>query len=225
MTGADGELAPAVLSAPGQAEIRQQAVAAAGATVVQVGGDLYVSDEALAAFWQPTETTPLECPYPGLEAFGLAQAKWFFGRERLTGDLIDLLDRALRRGNGGPIVVVGPSGAGKSSLLGAGLLKAVRDGRLPAAGSADWPVLKLTPGATPMRTLAVAAHQCAAAIRDSTRPPMPHRRGMRRSRCSGMRSAAQAVSPSAWETAPRGGCSWWRISSRNCSPPEAVRRK
>ena len=165
MTGADGELAPAVLSAPGQAEIRQQAVAAAGATVVQVGGDLYVSDEALAAFWQPTETTPLECPYPGLEAFGLAQAKWFFGRERLTGDLIDLLDRALRRGNGGPIVVVGPSGAGKSSLLGAGLLKAVRDGRLPAAGSADWPVLKLTPGATPMRTLAVAAHQCAAAIR------------------------------------------------------------
>jgi WD40 repeat protein len=157
--------APAGEAAPGQAVIRQQATAAAGATVVQVGGNLYVSDEALAAYWQTTETTPLECPYPGLEAFGVAQAKWFFGRERLTGDLIDLLDRALRRGNGGPVVVVGPSGAGKSSLLGAGLLKAVHDGRLAVAGSADWPILQLTPGATPMRTLAGVAHQVAAAIR------------------------------------------------------------
>ncbi len=164
MSGAD-EAAPALFPASGPAEIRQLATAAAGSIVIQVGGDLYASDETLEEFWRPAETTPSECPYPGLDAFGLAQAKWFFGRERLTGDLIDLLDRALRGRNGGPVVVVGPSGAGKSSLLGAGLLKALRDGRLGLPGAEDWPVLKLTPGATPMRTLALAAQQCAAAVR------------------------------------------------------------
>ena len=144
--------------------VRQQASAAEGSTVVQVGGNLYVSEEGLSAFWEPVATTPGECPYPGLEAFGLAQAKWFFGRERLTGDLVDILERALRAGRGGPVTVVGPSGAGKSSVLGAGLLKALRDGRLTAAGSDGWPMLTLTPGATPVRTLAKALNKCAAAL-------------------------------------------------------------
>ena len=144
--------------------VRQQASAAEGSTVVQVGGDLYVSEEGLSAFWEPVATTPGECPYPGLEAFGLAQAKWFYGREKVTGDLVDILDRVLRAGRGGPVTVVGPSGAGKSSVLGAGLLRALRDGRLAAAGSEGWPVLTLTPGATPVRTLARALNRCASAL-------------------------------------------------------------
>jgi WD40 repeat protein len=147
--------------------VRQRASAAEGSTVVQVGGDLYVSEEGLSAFWEPVATTPGECPYPGLEAFGLAQAKWFFGREKVTGDLVDILDRVLRAGRGGPVTVVGPSGAGKSSVLGAGLLKALRDGRLAAAGSDGWPVLTLTPGATPVRTLTRALNRCAAALSGS----------------------------------------------------------
>jgi WD40 repeat protein len=132
--------------------------------VVQVGGDLYVSDEGLSVLWAVTETVPGECPYPGLDAFGPGQAKWFFGREKLTGDLLDILDSSLGAGYGGPVVVVGPSGAGKSSLLGAGLVKALRDGRLAVTGSEAWPILTITPGARPLETLTGTVNTCAAAL-------------------------------------------------------------
>jgi hypothetical protein len=55
------------------------------------------------------------CPYPGLATFGPAEAQWFFGRERLTAELIERL--SARLGESGPLVVVAPSGTGKSSLL------------------------------------------------------------------------------------------------------------
>ncbi len=60
------------------------------------------------------------------------------------------------RGPGGPLLVVAPSGTGKSSLLGAGLLNALAEGRLPAPGSASWPRLMITPGSRPLRTLRAA---------------------------------------------------------------------
>ena len=111
----------------------QTAQAAESAVVIQVGGDLYLSDAGLTSLWTPTETTPGECPYPGLDAFGPGQAKWFFGRETVTGELLRYLDEMARGGPGGPLLVVAPSGTGKSSLLGAGLLSALAEGRL--AGS------------------------------------------------------------------------------------------
>src|SRR3974390_37642 len=110
----------------------QQATAAEASVVIQVGGDLYVSDASRSALWVPREAPPGECPFPGLDAFGPGQARWFFGREQATGDLLAALDGALRAGPGGPVLVVGPSGAGKSSLLGAGLMAALAEGRLPA---------------------------------------------------------------------------------------------
>ena len=58
-----------------------------------------------------------------------------------------------RGGPGGPLLVVAPSGTGKSSLLGAGLLSALAEGRLPVPGSALWPRLMITPGAHPLQTL------------------------------------------------------------------------
>jgi WD40 repeat protein len=163
----------------------QRAAATEGSMVVQVGGDLYVSEEGLYALWAAAETVPGECPYPGLDAFGPSQARWFFGRELLTGDLLDLLDAFLRAGYGGPVVVVGPSGAGKSSLLGAGLMKALQDGRLAAAGSNAWPILTITPGKTPLATLTATIRTCAAALTGAGvgSPPGP------------------AGSPVAWESA------------------------
>jgi WD40 repeat protein/transcriptional regulator with XRE-family HTH domain len=78
-------------------------------------------------------------PYRGLAAFQPEDAEWFFGREALTGYLVDrLLDR---RGEGA-LVVTGPSGSGKSSLLRAGLIPAV-----------PWPSLLLTPGTDPIGEL------------------------------------------------------------------------
>ncbi|UBU18317.1 nSTAND1 domain-containing NTPase [Nonomuraea gerenzanensis] len=99
-----------------------------------------------------------ECPYPGLAAFDQAHARWFFGRDRLTADLIDRLDRRLR--SGGPQLVVASSGAGKSSLLRAGLLPKLADGALP--GSARWTKLLFTPTASPMHALATQLSAIAA---------------------------------------------------------------
>ena len=98
-----------------------------------------------------------ECPYPGLAAFGAAQAQWFSGRDGLTADLVGRLNDCLAEG--GPLMVVAPSGAGKSSLLRAGLLPALTRGALPPAGSRHWPQLVFTPTAHPMRE---AAAQIAA---------------------------------------------------------------
>jgi len=134
----------------------QTAQAAESAVIVQVGGDVYLSDAGLAGLWTPTATTPGECPYPGLDAFGPGQSKWFFGREAVTGELLRYLDEMALGGPGGPLLVVAPSGTGKSSLLGAGLLTALAEGRLPAPGSAAWPRLMLTPGSHPLRTLRAA---------------------------------------------------------------------
>lgn len=127
----------------------QRAEATDAAVIIQVGRDLYVSDPALSALWVPGETTPGQCPFPGLDVFGPGQARWFFGRQRLTGDLLQMLDES----GPGLVLVVGPSGAGKSSLLGAGLLAAISEGRFPAPGSPSWPRLMITPGAHPAQTL------------------------------------------------------------------------
>ncbi|MFI0975987.1 hypothetical protein ACH4SP_03050 [Streptomyces sp. NPDC021093] len=93
-----------------------------------------------------------ECPYPGLQAFDVQQAAWFFGRDTAIGTLLVRLDARLR--TGGPVAVVAPSGAGKSSLLNAGLLSHLARGALAAPGSADWPRVRLTPTARPTRELA-----------------------------------------------------------------------
>ena len=57
-----------------------------------------------------------------------------------------------------PLLVFGSSGAGKSSLLRAGLIPALRRGRLlPIAGSAKWPRILLDRlGADPLAALAAA---------------------------------------------------------------------
>ncbi|MGW2722365.1 NACHT and WD repeat domain-containing protein [Streptomyces sp. NPDC001492] len=119
-----------------------------------VGRDLHLhyEDGVRSARRAVGDTLPGECPYPGLAAFGAAQAHWFFGRDSLTADLLVRLDERLRIG--GPLVVVAPSGAGKSSLLQAGLLPALARGALPVAGSGGWPRVLLTPTAHPMAALA-----------------------------------------------------------------------
>lgn len=92
------------------------------------------------------------CPYPGLVAFEPEQADWFFGRERITADLIDRLTGRLSET--GPLVVAAPSGTGKSSLLRAGLVPAFARGALAAPGSRHWPRIGLTPGPHPLTALA-----------------------------------------------------------------------
>ncbi|MEU6057902.1 AAA family ATPase [Streptomyces sp. NPDC047097] len=82
-------------------------------------------------------------PYPGLSAFQPDDAKRFFGREELTGELADRLSR--RRF----VAVFGASGSGKSSLLRAGLLPRLR------ADAHRGLVVLLTPGPHPLEECAV----------------------------------------------------------------------
>ncbi|WP_326742706.1 nSTAND1 domain-containing NTPase [Streptomyces sp. NBC_01768] len=135
---------------------RQEATATGGGSVYQAGRDLHVrhGDEGRRTVPGPGADQVL-CPYPGLVPFDAQHKQWFYGRGRMVHLVCERMDARMREG--GPLVLIGPSGAGKSSLLAAGVLPALDDGRLPVAGSSTWPRLLLTPTASPALALAAAA--------------------------------------------------------------------
>ncbi|MFF9134569.1 hypothetical protein [Streptomyces sp. NPDC014806] len=135
---------------------RLAASASGGGSVFQAGRDLHVrvGDEGRRTVPGPGADQVL-CPYPGLAPFGAQYKQWFHGRERMVHLVCERIDDRMREG--GPLVLIGPSGAGKSSLLAAGVLPALDEGRLPVAGSSTWPRLLLTPTATAALALAAAA--------------------------------------------------------------------
>jgi WD40 repeat protein/transcriptional regulator with XRE-family HTH domain len=94
-------------------------------------------------------------PYKGLSSFREGDAGDFFGRERLSAELVAAVGDYTQPGATRLLVVVGPSGSGKSSAVLAGLLPRLRDGAVP--DSAHWVYLPpLTPGAHPLEALSVA---------------------------------------------------------------------
>ncbi|WP_225755437.1 BTAD domain-containing putative transcriptional regulator [Actinotalea sp. Marseille-Q4924] len=100
------------------------------------------------------------CPWRGLEAYAVDDARWFCGRERLTAELL------ARIAGSRALAVVGPSGSGKSSVIRAGLLAGLREDLLP--GSGRWRQVVVQPGAHPMRALAEAAvGQPGVAVEDA----------------------------------------------------------
>jgi WD40 repeat protein/class 3 adenylate cyclase len=88
------------------------------------------------------------CPYKGLAAFEPDDSAYFFGRERLVGEL------AARTVQVGLLGVVGASGSGKSSVIAAGLLPSLGAGLLP--GSENWKQVAIRPGEHPMNALRAA---------------------------------------------------------------------
>ncbi|MYV58383.1 hypothetical protein GTW37_00980, partial [Streptomyces sp. SID4931] len=127
-----------------------------GGSLYQAGRDLHVrhGDEGRRTVPGPGADR-VQCPYPGLAPFGAEHRQWFHGRERMVHLVCERMDARMREG--GPLVLIGPSGAGKSSLLAAGVLPALDEGRLPVAGSSTWPRLLLTPTASPAQAVAAAA--------------------------------------------------------------------
>ena len=93
-------------------------------------------------------------PYRGLELFDVEHAPLFFGREALTEWLLDALKRKPSGVENRFLAIVGASGSGKSSLARAGLLAALKDGKLD--GSTSWPQAICRPGAEPFFNLAKA---------------------------------------------------------------------
>ena len=128
-------------TAAGRAELRTVEAELAGGVL-----ELQRSQED--AGWGGADGGPVRCPFKGLASFDVADAPFFFGRERLVAELVARLVGASLLG------VVGPSGSGKSSVVRAGLLPALSDGVLP--GSADWVQAVIRPGEHPLRELADA---------------------------------------------------------------------
>jgi WD40 repeat protein/class 3 adenylate cyclase/tRNA A-37 threonylcarbamoyl transferase component Bud32 len=93
--------------------------------------------------------SPAVCPYRGLLAFEPDDHDLFFGREEVLSNLLS------RLASGRFVAVVGASGSGKSSLVRAGVVAAVRRGRLTGVSTAGL----MTPGASPVHGLqAVSDH-------------------------------------------------------------------
>ncbi|MBD2538188.1 SUMF1/EgtB/PvdO family nonheme iron enzyme [Coleofasciculus sp. FACHB-SPT36] len=83
------------------------------------------------------------CPYRGLFAFREQDAKFFFGRETFTEQLVAVVQRQ-------PLVaVIGSSGSGKSSVVFAGFVPQLRQ-------QGDWLINSFRPGERPFRNLAAA---------------------------------------------------------------------
>ncbi|TVT60113.1 hypothetical protein FNH05_04865 [Amycolatopsis rhizosphaerae] len=91
------------------------------------------------------------CPYRGLAPFTAVDSGFFFGRDDLVAEVLTSL---VEHQDAGPVAIVGRSGSGKSSLLQAGVLPAIRAGRLRIPGSRTWPQLIVKPGGHPLRVLA-----------------------------------------------------------------------
>ncbi len=97
-------------------------------------------------------------PYKGLRAFQRKDAGDFFGREQWIDTLAQALQEVLQAAPLSPpaphfFAVIGPPGSGKSSVIRAGLLPQLEQGRLPR--SDEWISLKpMTPGQHPLDALA-----------------------------------------------------------------------
>jgi WD40 repeat protein len=107
-----------------------------------------------------------DTPYRGLARFETQDARWFFGREDVTEQLVSLARQAFAM----PLILVGPSGAGKSSVLRAGLLPRLR----ALAGTAPdiaGPVAVLEPTSSPVSDLDARLTELTAARPESGTGP------------------------------------------------------
>ena len=104
----------------------------------------------------PNRNAPLGVnPYRSLDAFDEASSELFFGREALTGKLLQRLEALLAKGDPAPprlLTVMGPSGSGKSSVVRAGLIPAIAHSRFRKLQGAEVAIIQ--PGRRPVEALA-----------------------------------------------------------------------
>lgn len=93
------------------------------------------------------------CPYKGLDVFEEEDAELFFGREKLVDDLVGRVKESRT------VFVTGPSGSGKSSLVRAGLIHALKQGK--TKGSERWLYETIKPGRDPIGELGRVASSLA----------------------------------------------------------------
>lgn len=106
------------------------------------------------------------CPYVGLDAFRIDQARLFFGRQKETLEALACFDTRQGSSLVRWLEISGNSGSGKSSLMNAGLLPLIEQGWLwPRTGIANWlRIGPLMPGATPVEMLAEALSRFSGSV-------------------------------------------------------------
>ncbi|MFN2198499.1 MAG: eIF2A-related protein, partial [Anaerolineales bacterium] len=147
---------------------------------------------------EPKQEQPLN-PYKGLLAFQESDVGNFYGREAFVARLLKRFapqpnipaEQNGKPGEGRFLAVVGPSGGGKSSIVKAGLIPAVREGRIP--GSEKWFIIEMLPGNHPLEELE------AALLRVAVNPP-PSLLAQLREDTRGLVRAVKRVLPGGKET-------------------------
>lgn len=86
------------------------------------------------------------CPYRGLQPFTERDAEFFYGRSALTQQLLQAIQQQ------SCLAVVGASGSGKSSIVQAGLMAQLRQGKVVPA-SEQWWMGRMCPGDRPFEAL------------------------------------------------------------------------
>jgi WD40 repeat protein len=117
----------------------------------------------------PAPGLPLT-PYPGLRPFDQDEWPIFFGRERITCDMVDRLSAAQL------IVIHGASGCGKSSFVRAGILAQLA--RQCALEGWQWQTAEMRPGSSPLWNLAEALARIKYPNNDC--PPIEQVRSVRK---------------------------------------------
>ncbi|MEL7006366.1 MAG: trypsin-like peptidase domain-containing protein, partial [Bacteroidota bacterium] len=97
-----------------------------------------ISSETLLHYFPFLQQCRTECPYKGLRAFNEQDSNFFYGRQSAIENLIKKLEN-----NPNFLAILGPSGSGKSSLVRAGLIPALRAGRL--RGIKSWEIVIIRP--------------------------------------------------------------------------------
>jgi WD40 repeat protein len=115
------------------------------------------------------------CPYRGLQAFTEEDAAVFFGRKAFVKKLVEKLKQEPSF-----LAVLGPSGSGKSSLVQAGLVPLLRQGKLQR--SDHWGVVIIRPTHDPFEqfsreALASPSHDLRMAIQEWFQQN-PHQEGL-----------------------------------------------
>jgi hypothetical protein len=109
-------------------------------------------------------------PYPGLRPFDQDEWPIFFGRERITRDMVDRLSASQI------IVIHGASGCGKSSFVRAGILAQLA--RQCAREGWQWQTAEMRPGSSPLWNLAEALARIKYPNNDC--PPVEQVRSVRK---------------------------------------------
>ena len=106
-----------------------------------------------------TDRASVRNPYKGLASFTESDTEDFFGRDRLIATIVDRVASGHRL-----VAVIGPSGCGKSSLVGAGVIPALRNRQKDRAGPLR--VMRMEPGEHPFEALELAMIEQGGIERD-----------------------------------------------------------